>query len=514
MKCLLLTHPKDSIKGGFILSSSGYQTIRCNTPQQESKPDYHELQQALSEIDPVDAPFIIIGDAHSVPIVYPAQLRYNLEQTLQNHPSTDLFKLSHIPECGLPCQTQCNGNLFLPPVNSPAAIERNCCAIALPIQNIGKIINILQNSAEPALAAIETARSQGALTAIYPRRPLFYQWNNTPEAYLPPHHQNAPLKKIAACITSYKRLGELQRQIYCIMHQTHSDLHAFVAAKGITGHAYRRHLLPHLQPFIDQGRLTIRHYPNKNQLSNFIDTIRGLDISAYDLFAKIDDDDFYSPDYFAHINAYHAGLPPGYSSFVQGANPAVSLKNGYMAYGTKQYYTFGSSMVMSRQALETLIKCELAPASIPTLVPACAWVSKIGDFGFGEDNLIRMIMQEHGVGNRAPYLEAMDIDYHIIVQRGNDSVTRGNYIDQDFERQNREISHDPDVFEHIVELQHKSWQDSFIIRGKRGHRLNGNEAADILAHSPHELIIKWDNWGQERFTSNGLGLYRHTGIEK
>lgn len=59
-------------------------------------------------------------------------------------------------------------------------------------------------------------------------------------------------------------------------------------------------ILPQFQPYIDAGRLTIRYFPNSNQLTNLLDCTRGLDVSDYELFLKIDDDDFYSRDYASH----------------------------------------------------------------------------------------------------------------------------------------------------------------------------------------------------------------------
>ena len=66
---------------------------------------------------------------------------------------------------------------------------------------------------------------------------------------------------------------------------------------------------PQFQEFIDEGRLTLRWFPNKNQLSNLADTIRGLDTTDYELFVKIDDDDFYGRDYLLTINEFHSKSP-------------------------------------------------------------------------------------------------------------------------------------------------------------------------------------------------------------
>lgn len=92
---------------------------------------------------------------------------------------------------------------------------------------------------------------------------------------------------MAACIASYKRVEDLLRQILCMMNQSYPHLHVFAAVKGVSAETARRILLPHVQPFIDAGRVTLRLCPNRNQLTNFMDTVRGLDISSYDLLPRL-----------------------------------------------------------------------------------------------------------------------------------------------------------------------------------------------------------------------------------
>lgn len=94
-----------------------------------------------------------------------------------------------------------------------------------------------------------------------------------------------------------------------MMHQSYRNFHLFVAVKGMSSFIFQSILIPQFQEFIDEGRLTLRWFPNKNQLSNLADTIRGLDTTNYELFLKIDDDDFYGRIIFLPLMSFIRKYP-------------------------------------------------------------------------------------------------------------------------------------------------------------------------------------------------------------
>ena len=128
---------------------------------------------------------------------------------------------------------------------------------------------------------------------------------------------------------------------------------------------------PHVQPFIDAGRVTLRLCPNRNQLTNFMDTVRGLDISSYDLFAKIDDDDFYDPDYFRHVADFHALLPDGYSSCHRGEGLWLKRHEGYPYLEKSFLLALGPAQVMSRRVMEDLLAWETDRAAMKEAMYRC-----------------------------------------------------------------------------------------------------------------------------------------------
>ena len=302
-----------------------------------------------------------------------------------------------------------------------------------------------------------------------------------------------------------------------MMHQTYSDYHLFVAVKGVSEFIFQKILLPAFQEFIDAGKLTLRHFPNKNQIANFIDTIRDLDISDFEIFAKIDDDDFYGREYLTIVNDFHCLIPQHHGSCYIGTNPVkYSNSDGYMSLQFEGFQVFGASMVFTAENMKEIIKYEANPALITDYTRRCDNGNAHCNFGFSEDNLYHMIMKDSGFSNIEPYISARHIFPYIIVQKSNRSVTRGGLVTSEFHQHNDAISSDPTYHEHVIELMHPYWADSFIILGSIGKRVAGNDEAYIIAFTPEEVTLKWKNWGTETFRKKETGAYElesplHTG---
>ncbi len=234
------------------------------------------------------------------------------------------------------------------------------------------------------------------------------------------------------------------------MTQSYEHMHLFVAAKGISEYDFNEGLKSQFERFIDGGKLTLRHFPNKNQLSNFVDTVRDLDISEYDLFAKIDDDDFYHPDYFKRINEFHDSIPDSHSSYFSRTGYIHYSTGGYSLLSREHFHLFGPTMVFSAPVMEKIILCEKNPDSIASLVPRAARERADNHFGFTEDNLMHMIMREYGESNIGPWLEERTNSFHLMIQRNNASVIRGGLLHGDFRVRNLFVNNDDRNHEHII----------------------------------------------------------------
>lgn len=314
---------------------------------------------------------------------------------------------------------------------------------------------------------------------------------------------------IAACISSYKRVEDLLRQILCMMNQSYPHLHVFAAVKGVTPETVRRILLPYVQPFMDAGRLTLRLYPNRNQLTNFLDTVRDLDLSSYDLFAKIDDDDFYDPDYFRHVADFHALLPDGYSSCHHGEGLWLKRQEGYPFLDESFLLALGPAQVMSRRVIEDLLAWEIDRPAMKEAMYRCLRQTGFYEFGFAEDQLLKTVMLEHGCANIAPYLNKRGIDSHLIMQKSNASVMRGGIFSEEFRNVQAGVSTDAGNDEYLVDIIHSNWKGYMKISHGRAIRLNEpQDEADVLSLTDDGMTLKWDKWGVETFTKMEEGVYR------
>lgn len=341
-------------------------------------------------------------------------------------------------------------------------------------------------------------------------------WRITEDVSPSVERSSARLFNMAACIASYKRVEDLLRQILCMMNQSYPHLHVFAAVKGVSAETVRKILLPHVQPFIDAGRVTLRLYPNRDQLTNFVDTVRGLDISSYDLFAKIDDDDFYDPDYFRHVADFHALLPDGYSSCHRGEGLWLKRHEGHPYLEKSFLLALGPAQVMSRRVMEDLLAWESDRTAMKEAMYRCLRQTGYYQFGFAEDQLFQTVMLEHGCADIAPYLKKRGIRNHLIMQKSNASIMRGGTLSPEFRKMQNGVSGDAGNDEHLVDIIHSGWKGCMKISNGRAMRLldGSRDEADVLSLTSVEITLKWDKWGVETFTKMEEGTYRLRKEEK
>lgn len=447
--------------------------------------------------------FVILGDDSVTPQILTWQLLDALRRASEARPATDVFLLQ--TGSGL---KQGETELFSPVANVQGPC-RGLPAIAVPVQRLTALRHVLPDSDLPAREAIGEAIRRGSLAAMQSLRPCFYQWMAPPPARLRQTLAAPKRHKMAVCLSSYKRPQDLQRQLFCLLGQSYSRFHIFVAVKGMTRLTFERLVLPFFRDAMASGKVTVRFFPNKNQVSNIIDTVRGLDTGGYDLFVKVDDDEVYCPDYLKHIDLIHSMLPVGFSSYLHGIVPVMGMKEGFPLIGRMNYQTCGSSLVMARSVMARVMECEAAPSRVCELVPTVGWEFKSGRFGSCEDQLLRMIMQEHGVTNRHPYLQALGATDHMIVRQGNASVTRGNLLDDDFKALNQGIADEEHTRETVLDCTHPRWKG--VVRCFKGRAMlyPFKYEADVLSLSPGELVLKWDNAQTESFRADEDGVYHY-----
>ena len=525
MKCVLIISSGEMAEGASELHRMGYELeLYPSTRDLSSLKDTREKESAAfigrdpcsaerSHVRSLRASFIrmledrryagndliIFGESDAVPMVASSRLEAALRKEMKEHPETDIFRLFHhavwSPQ-GNPFES--DELLFedfktgKTDFNTPYVWGTH--AMVIPSCKREKVIQVFADYRLPTYIALEAANSNGELHIRVARHNLFYQHERT---------KKRPACRIAACLSSYRRLTDLQRQIWCMMDQSYENFHVFAAVKGIPEATYRKTVLPLFEHFIQEGRLTMRLFPNKNQLSNFLDAIRDLDISDYDLFAKIDDDDLYGRDYFKSINDFHQHLPREFSSYYCGFGQYLNARGGYPLCGNGFFSCFGPTMVFSRDVLEKLITCEQDPGRISEISPRLGH----SGYGFTEDNLMHKLMIDTGSCNRIRYVQEMSLPMHLVIQTNNASVMRGGLVPGDFRGRNWQISHSRFNAESFMEIGHPQWYDIVRIFGGRACRFQRNDWADVLSLTDEEVTLKWDQWGTETFRRRDDGSF-------
>lgn len=318
---------------------------------------------------------------------------------------------------------------------------------------------------------------------------------------------STPLR-IAVCLFSYKRIEDFLRQVFCMLHQSYPHVHVFAALKGITQSVADELVFPYIQPLIDEGKVTLRLFPNKDQVSNFLDTVRDLDISEYDLFARIDDDDFYDRDYLQHVADFHATLPPGYSSCHWAEGYELHKDDGLPFLRRAAILCTGAAQVPSRCVIEKLREMEDNPNELREVMDDCRRQTGFGNVRFAEDQLLKTLMLAYGCGNIAPWLAQHNISRHLVVQKSNSSVTRGGTVSSDLWRIPMSFPVKREESEHLLDLIHPHRQGSIRLLGKRARRLDGSgNEAEVVFFSRALLVLKWDEGEKQSFVYHSPDVY-------
>lgn len=539
MKCILLQSPGEVLEGIEEMLELGYDVIPYSTSQavhelKDTNYEYNDFFEFLG-FDPqacnkpcirslrisfvkmlLDPKFknddlIIFGESDATPVVSAHLLKTTLEKYIAEYPDTDIFRLfySHKTTPSTPFK-EIN---FIPfqtkqwSRNSPYVWGTH--AMVIPSKSRKKIANIFLTYTLPTDTALEFAHSRGKIKIMISSFDCFYQ-KPRKNLHYSENSYSFRKRKIALCLSSYKRIGDLLRQIHSFMHQSYTSFHLFVAVKGISEYFFKKILIPECKTYQQEGRLTLRLYPNKNQLSNFIDTVRNIDISSYDLFAKIDDDDFYGPSYLETINNFHTIIPQNCGSYYCGRALTCHSYKGFPCLEEEELEMFGSSLVLTKECMDIIIKCELNPDLIQEIIDL---PENIHDFGFREDSLFHSIMMKKGSYNIYDFVKRQDISLYLIIQKGNNSVTRGGFLERCFREQNTNIHTIEDLEEHIVEIECS--ESHYVIRIFQSHayRLHiPNEEADVILFNDKKLIIDWGEKGKEEFEKNAIGVYVKTSI--
>lgn len=540
MKCILLQAPGETMEGLMEMKKLGFdcqaypvsQEVHLlrdthfeeftdflgNIPGWCDKPYARSLRISFAKmlLDPAFAEdnLIIFGESDATPIIQADKLRTALEQEMEDHPETDVFRLFH----DLATSPALPPSLPLHPGFEPYMAGQHSRnepyvwgthALIIPARSRQKVADLFLNWRIPTDTSLEVAQSRGLLNIRVAKHNLFYQKPRTSKADVT-RLFSWRKRRLALCLSSYKRPEDLQRQIFAMMNQSYDkdSFHLFVALKGIPEFYANSFIIPQFCNFMEDGRLSIRCFPNRNQLSNLLDCTRNLDTSRFDLFLKIDDDDFYCRDYLKTINEFHSLIPQHYSSFFSDWSWALYKHHGIVSPQLEPFYVFGSSMAVSPQVWQRLYEAEADPSIIrDTMARHCGGKGH-SCIAYSEDNFIHQAMCDFGCANIAPFVKQKGLSHYLMVQKSNASVTRGGLVPGDAAA-HVDLAEPSPPQECVIYAFHTDWKDSLRIYGPDCLRVSNGDRARVLEFSDKRLVLRWEKWGTERFEKDARGAYVH-----
>ena len=537
MKCVVLLAPGETIEGLAEFQQLGFSVQSYSVSQEEhllrdvrgdefrsfmgvdigslDKPYVRSLRISFAKmlLDPAfeGDDYIIFGESDATPTVKAEVLKPIIERELAAHPETDVFRLflevSFTPSDEPSCPQHLQFETLQPsPRTRNSVYVWGTHALLIPARSRQKVADIFMNWRLPIDCAIEAACSEKKLTMRFCRHNLFYQKPRTTTADITKMFSWRK-RKMALCMASYKRPVDLQRQIFSMMNQSYDKdfFHLFVAVKGISEFHLNTFIIPQFKAFIEAGRLTIRYFPNSHQLANLLDCTRGLDVSEYELFLKIDDDDFYSRDYLSTINEFYTTIPQHYSCFFHDATWKLFQYGGITTPGRETLDYSGPSLVMSREVMHLVKESETNPQLIRRTM---AWGGGMAhsSIAYMEDNFIHRLMQMHGCSNIAPFVRQKGMAHFIMYQSSTPSVMRGGYIPREMYSR-KDVAQADAPKEDVLYLRHPAWSDTLRVYGDTAFRISDGNQARVKEFAAARLTLKWNDWGEESFDKQLDGSY-------
>lgn len=535
MKCVFLQTPGETMEGLVEMDKLGYESVAYPSTQDTGSlrdtryaefasflgrvPDWTDTPKVRSLrvsfarmlLDPAfeDDDFIIFGESDSTPTVEASVLRRAVEEEFLRHPEVDILRPFLELAIGPSLPPSCPAHLRFEPLrtslrtlDSPYVWGMH--AVIIPVRSRRKIADLFLDWRLPIDTTMEVACSEGKISMRITPHNLFYQKPRTSSINL--FQKPARNRRMALCLASYKRPEDLQRQIFSMMNQSYDNFHLFVAVKGIPEFFVNTFIIPQFQHFMDEGRLTIRCFPNGNQLSNLLDTVRGMDTSGFDLFLKIDDDDFYCRDYLRTINEFCETIPEGHSCYYSDWNCVLYKHGGIVSPQKEPFYVFGSSLVMSREVMKQVWKSETEPEIIRRVMAKYYGGEGHSRIAWSEDNFLHKLMMELGCSNIAPFVSRKGMQHFLMVQRSNASVTRGGLVPGDTE-QHVDVADSSAPRETVYTFIHPAWMDTVRVYGQSGYRVSNGDRARIVKQTDSCITLRWEKWGEEAFVRNPDGSY-------
>lgn len=441
--------------------------------------------------------FIIFGESDATPVTEAAALRQALERELAEHPETDVFRLFHHKTVAAEEKPTAPEQFLFSPYLTASRTKGSLYvwgthAIVVPAASRRKVAKLFLDNMLPIDNALEMAASRGELNVRVAGYNHFYQRPRTR-----PHDRTVSYawrrRRIAVCLC-VRNLPHLDRLAAWFLAEPYAESHLLVAVKGITEPVFRKFAEGRWHSAIEDGRLTVRLFPEKNPGSDLLDACRDTGADDYHLYLMLRETDAPAPGFLETLNAFHAVIPQDYSGYYKGE--AWEFTPDGLPIRKDEACGTGTCFSLTRETFLALREWENAPEPEP-----CG--------GDGEDLLFRLVTR-YGRKNMAPFLEkglASPLLVYPAVARSGvvsgkaDPLAKVRQESRMFFR-NREAE-----WEYVLELWHPVWRARFRVLGKDGCRVSSGDHTSILEFTGDVLRVKWDKWGVECFVRDGDGFF-------
>lgn len=431
MKLVLLTAPGEVVRFKKELVGMGYEVIEYPVSNDISvitdsrKKELYDRVQKVSSFMPLSpkelsrkAAFIkmlldpafehdeyIIFGEHNVHTIFNAETNKNIiKDSIKKYKDSDVFRLfcDNSKYYRLDTGVKYSFLNYLNALNNDKSVATDGhYAYVIPCRSRKKIANALMANGLNIENTLEIATRLQEINAYVSNENVFKEVQDITVQ----HANTLPgwrKRKFAVCMTTYKRPDAACKQIFAMLNQDYAaDLyHLFVAVKGVPELYFNTYMLTLFKQFIDSGRLTLRYYPNYNQLTNFLDTIRDCDMSSYDKICVIADDALYAPNYLTCVNEFLATVHEQSSAYYAGPIIQHFHADGYLNYLTVKSSTPFSLFVLDRIVLSDLYKGEHDSEFIESVIHSKA-ANKYKEYTF-----ILQCCKKYGLANMYPYFFA------------------------------------------------------------------------------------------------------------
>ena len=220
--------------------------------------------------------------------------------------------------------------------------------------------------------------------------------------YYVPHPKQKQYRFLLMC-SSFKRPMFLSGQIFRLMNQTYQNFDLSVSVKGVDPVKSAETFEKEWRPLIEKKRLFLRYDLNRAQLSNLLDTVRSVNLDNYDYFCKIDDDDWYAPEYLESVN--NSLNMTNHHVNNEETNVALSFTEDAYRLWEDVDTTYiddnnstlvGPTICMSRKMLKILLEIEKDPLALKKYAPD----EPMGLEYYREDRLIHHLGLKMGSDSR------------------------------------------------------------------------------------------------------------------